>query len=242
MTITCPKCGFNGQLDLERRPSGVRDVSCPGCGASFDLSEAEEAVFTWAGQGGREGEQQIFPLCHLCNGSFPPEQLELIGDKRLCTGCSPTYRQMQAIGMAGDTYRFGGFWIRLAAKLVDGLAIWGGNTVIGLLITFLISGSHSPTVANAASIFTMLLQLAFGIFYNSWFLIGVHQATPGKRLFGLKVIDAAGGKLTGRQAVMRYFAEMLSGLILMIGYIMAAFDDQKRTLHDRICKSRVVYR
>jgi uncharacterized RDD family membrane protein YckC len=27
---------------------------------------------------------------------------------------------------------------------------------------------------------------------------------------------------------------------LFIGYLMAAFDDQKRALHDRICDTRVV--
>ncbi|HET6371045.1 MAG TPA: RDD family protein, partial [Nitrospiria bacterium] len=38
----------------------------------------------------------------------------------------------------------------------------------------------------------------------------------------------------------RYFAEILSGIILCIGYIMAAFDDEKRALHDRICGTRVI--
>ena len=37
------------------------------------------------------------------------------------------------------------------------------------------------------------------------------------------------------------FAEMLSSLTLGIGYIMVAFDDEKRGLHDRdICDTRVV--
>ena len=39
-----------------------------------------------------------------------------------------------------------------------------------------------------------------------------------------------------------FFAEMLSGMILGIGYLMAAFDDEKRALHDRICDTRVVRR
>jgi uncharacterized RDD family membrane protein YckC len=29
-------------------------------------------------------------------------------------------------------------------------------------------------------------------------------------------------------------------MILYIGYIMAGFDDEKRTLHDRICDTRVI--
>jgi uncharacterized RDD family membrane protein YckC len=38
----------------------------------------------------------------------------------------------------------------------------------------------------------------------------------------------------------RHFAKYLSAMILGIGYFMAAFDDQRRTLHDRICETRVV--
>jgi uncharacterized RDD family membrane protein YckC len=38
----------------------------------------------------------------------------------------------------------------------------------------------------------------------------------------------------------RYFGTWLSGLTLGIGYIMAAFDDQKRSLHDRVCDTRVI--
>jgi uncharacterized RDD family membrane protein YckC len=38
----------------------------------------------------------------------------------------------------------------------------------------------------------------------------------------------------------RHFAEMLSGILLGIGYLMIAFDDEKRALHDRICDTRVI--
>jgi uncharacterized RDD family membrane protein YckC len=33
---------------------------------------------------------------------------------------------------------------------------------------------------------------------------------------------------------------MVSAMILMIGYIMAGFDSQKRALHDMICDTRVI--
>jgi uncharacterized RDD family membrane protein YckC len=33
----------------------------------------------------------------------------------------------------------------------------------------------------------------------------------------------------------------ISAFILMIGYIMAGFDPEKRALHDRICETRVIY-
>jgi uncharacterized RDD family membrane protein YckC len=56
----------------------------------------------------------------------------------------------------------------------------------------------------------------------------------------LKVVTADNDRVSYPRAFGRYFAEILSGLILLIGYIMAAFDDQKRTLHDRICDTRVI--
>jgi uncharacterized RDD family membrane protein YckC len=38
----------------------------------------------------------------------------------------------------------------------------------------------------------------------------------------------------------RYFAKILSAIILGIGYIMVGFDSEKRGLHDMICDTRVI--
>jgi uncharacterized RDD family membrane protein YckC len=56
----------------------------------------------------------------------------------------------------------------------------------------------------------------------------------------LKIAVTDGSRLSYLRALGRHFAKYLSGMILLIGYIMAAFDDQRRTLHDRICETRVV--
>ena len=42
-------------------------------------------------------------------------------------------------------------------------------------------------------------------------------------------------------AVGRYFAKFLSSITLCIGFIIAAFESEKRSLHDHICGTRVVY-
>ena len=59
---------------------------------------------------------------------------------------------------------------------------------------------------------------------------------------GLRVLTAEGGKLTYGRATGRAFAEILSGMICYIGYIIVGFDDQKRALHDHICSTRVIYK
>jgi len=43
------------------------------------------------------------------------------------------------------------------------------------------------------------------------------------------------------QAVGRYLAYLLNSFTLLIGFIIAGFDTEKRALHDRICDTRVVY-
>jgi uncharacterized RDD family membrane protein YckC len=56
----------------------------------------------------------------------------------------------------------------------------------------------------------------------------------------LKVVRPDGGPISLGRAVGRYFAKIVSGIILAIGYIIAGFDDQKRALHDMMCDTRVI--
>ena len=57
---------------------------------------------------------------------------------------------------------------------------------------------------------------------------------------GIKIVTADGGKVTYLRACARHFAEFLSAIILGIGYLMVAFDREKRALHDHICNTRVI--
>jgi uncharacterized RDD family membrane protein YckC len=90
-----------------------------------------------------------------------------------------------------------------------------------------------------ATLLMMAVQYAIQFGYGIFFL-GRFAATPGKMAIGAKVVREDGSRIGYGLATGRVFAEMISGLILLIGYIMAAFDEEKRTLHDRICSTRVV--
>ena len=58
---------------------------------------------------------------------------------------------------------------------------------------------------------------------------------------GLVVTDLDGRRISPLRAIGRYFAKILSGIILFIGYIMVAFTDRKQGLHDMICSTLVVH-
>ena len=85
----------------------------------------------------------------------------------------------------------------------------------------------------------MILNFIIPAVYDSWF-VGKYAATPGKMACKLKVVMADSARVSFGRAVGRHFAKYISGLILCIGFLMAGFDDQKRTLHDRICDTRVI--
>ena len=79
--------------------------------------------------------------------------------------------------------------------------------------------------------------MAYEIFFLEKF-----GATPGKMACSIKVVTAEGGKIGYGRATGRYFSYILSGFICYIGYIIVAFDGQKRALHDYICNTRVIYK
>ena len=81
----------------------------------------------------------------------------------------------------------------------------------------------------------LLVGVAYGVFF-----IRRYSATPGKMALGLKLIRSDGSPLSVGRIIGRHFAEWLSNLTLLIGYIIAAFDDERRTLHDRVCDTRVI--
>jgi uncharacterized RDD family membrane protein YckC len=91
----------------------------------------------------------------------------------------------------------------------------------------------------AGKIFEGVISTALVLGYVTFFL-GGYGATPGKMACGIRVVRSNGEGVSYARAFGRVWAECLSSLIFCIGYIMAAFDGEKRALHDRLCDTRVV--
>lgn len=53
-------------------------------------------------------------------------------------------------------------------------------------------------------------------------------ATPGKMVLGLKIVAPEGRLFSGGQAVGRYFAMLLSGLVPGIGFMLAGWDERNQ--------------
>jgi uncharacterized RDD family membrane protein YckC len=190
-------------------------------------------------------------FCSECGRPFPANQLVALGNASVCAQCKPVYLQrMREGGQAIGARRYAGFWIRFVAIIIDGVILAVAETIINIPLAMMI-GAGSVGVATtgsaaglgallAAQGVLILINLGIGIAYEVYFL-STRGATLGKMALGLKVIRADGGPISVGLALGRYLGRVLSGFTLMIGFIMAGFDDQKRALHDRICDTRVIY-
>lgn len=180
--------------------------------------------------------------CAECGNYFSSEEMVHYGDSWICAQCKPVFFQRLREGAAVPVaMEYAGFWIRFLAKFIDSMIIGVMNAVIRAAMGPLFGPSEAPDFPAVffASLPLMIVGYAVGVTYTTWF-IGKFAATPGKMACGLKIVTEDGGRVTYLRAFARYFAEMLSALVLFIGYIMAAFDSEKRALHDHICSTRVI--
>jgi len=122
---------------------------------------------------------------------------------------------------------YAGFWRRVAAFIIDGILL----SVPNLLIGWMMPGKTA---------IAFVLNVAIGVAYYGLLHSSAKQATVGKMVFRIKVTDLQGRRIEFGKAAVRYFASWLSGIILGIGFVMAAFTKKKQALHDTLCGTLVV--
>lgn len=148
---------------------------------------------------------------------------------------------------------YAGFWIRFLATVIDWIALqcmtWLVQLVVlGAYYWISVLIGHSAGVDGFwASLDSGTAQIVEGVIYAilsiPYFIWGHWRfgATPGKYLLRLRVVQASGlGPIKMRQSVVRGIAYLLSYLPLATGYLMAAFNPEKRTLHDLVAGTLVI--
>ncbi|MEN9636399.1 MAG: hypothetical protein RL077_4803 [Verrucomicrobiota bacterium] len=140
--------------------------------------------------------------------------------------------------------RYGGFWRRGAARLIDGLAQGLITLVVAAVVALVLAqtgllGAEGIGTLIAGQIVGQLLSSLACLWYEVFF-IQKYQATPGKMALGLKIVRTDGTDLSVSRIIGRYLGSTLSAITLGIGFIIAAFDAERRTLHDRLADTRVI--
>jgi uncharacterized RDD family membrane protein YckC len=146
--------------------------------------------------------------------------------------------------------RFGGFWRRLLAFAIDSIILYFVSLVlflVGLIALKLGGVSFGSTIMTGdiplgtglfATVYVVTILLN-GMIYFIWFHGTIGQ-TPGKMLFGLRVIQISGEKMTLGLAFLRWVGCLVSGLVFLLGFIWIAFDGRKQGWHDKIAATLVI--
>jgi uncharacterized RDD family membrane protein YckC len=211
-TVFCNKCGAQNSVDAQ---------FCSGCGVT--LMAAATAT------GGASS-----------SASFP----------QAAPVPATGYASPAGSPLAQAGVRYGGFWIRVVAFIVDffivRVAIFPFKAVFGLgglALGGLDPDSLRHGLALPYAIFgggtLALITIAGSWLYEALMESSSYQATLGKMMFGMKVTDLYGNRISFARATGRHFAKIVSTMILFIGFIMVGFTERKQGLHDMIAGTLV---
>jgi uncharacterized RDD family membrane protein YckC len=124
-----------------------------------------------------------------------------------------------------------GFWIRAGAYVLDGLFITVGQFII---FGFLYLVGIPKLAAN-------LCSSILGIAYFIWMPVANSGQTLGKMAAGIAIVRMDGSPLTYGRCFGRWAGYLVSAFLAGLGFVIAAFTDQKRALHDYLAATRVIY-
>jgi len=179
-------------------------------------------------------------LCAECGKEFSREDMIQYKDSWICAACKPIFFQrLKEGGIAAGTLEYAGFGLRFGAKFVDGIILFTANQVINFSLGASVIGSRHRSGFLAMQGLALLVNILLGAAYSTWFN-GKFGATPGKMALKLRIVRPDGSPITYGRALGRHFAETISSFILFFGYLMVIWDDERRSLHDRICDTRVI--
>ena len=155
--------------------------------------------------------------------------------------------------------KYAGFWIRFLASFFDTLFL----AVPIAIVIYILSGGEwfdltqyqqnlqSAMAGNASSALnnSPKISLKWEIFFELSTLIitmlfwrKYKGATPGKKFVHIKIVDAKTFKdIDNKQALTRSIGYIASTFIFLIGFLMVAFRKDKRSLHDLLANTCVIY-
>jgi len=135
---------------------------------------------------------------------------------------------------------YGGFWLRFVAYFIDAIILNIASSAIGMVFGFTATfANFSQDVATGGLATVLGLNFLVNWLYHAVLTSSQWQATVGKKAMNLVVTDKNGLRIGFGRATARYFAQLISAVILMFGYFMIGWTRRKEGLHDMIAGTLV---
>jgi len=175
--------------------------------------------------------------CARCGSPFCSDCLVDISGKPYCANCKGEELLDVRSGVSQGAFDFASVGKRFLAAIVDGFLMWIVLAVVNIGFMFLIGMARINSFG--LTILWQLFLMSLATLYQATMLAARGQ-TLGKMAVRIKVISADGTELTTGQAWGREISRSLLGLLCIVDYIPAFFNEQKTTLHDMAAKTRVI--
>lgn len=149
--------------------------------------------------------------------------------------------------------QYAGFVSRLIAYTIDLLVVIATITIVGITVemflrffrldqiinTLLASQNIVGDVLRFLTLLGSIVSISFSYFVLIWtFTAG---QSVGKLLIGIRIVPLNGSRISLWRAIIRYFAFLLSALILFIGLLWVLVSDERQGWHDKIARTCVIY-
>ena len=233
--------GRNGERHGPYKEEDVRDWLRSGQVSGSDLA--------W-----REGLADWQPLSVLYPDAMPDTAAPAAGNPYAPLGAPMSNLPQTNAAVLED---YAGFWKRVAAYIIDSIILWipqqlieavtGASAAKAAMKDSIQNAAGDMQAIHAAQMHyfatvwpSMLLGLVVAVLYCAICESSAWQATIGKLALGIRVTDLDGRRIGFGRAVGRYFAKLLSFMILFVGVIMVAFTQRKQGLHDIMCGTLVL--
>ncbi|HKS66094.1 MAG TPA: RDD family protein [Candidatus Acidoferrales bacterium] len=181
----------------------------------------------------------------FCSACGQPTGVAATGTPQAAVMAAPA-----AAWVPAPTVKYAGFWLRFVAFIIDAIVL--GFIGFAITIPFMASiplgtfmHGGPPRPEDWAPLVGMFGRLALARFVINWLYYALlessaWQATLGKKALGLEVTDLQGRRISFGRASGRFFAKILSTIILFIGFFMIGFTSRKQGLHDIIAGTLVL--
>ncbi len=143
----------------------------------------------------------------------------------------PSYKSINAPDLK---VKYAGLGLRMIAILIDLIVL---SSIMLIIDSFMYSFISISLYSN---IIRILIAMIVWVVYNGIFESSVLQATLGKKMLNLKVIDLYGNKISFIRATFRCICTIISILPIGLGIWYITTDVKKRSWHDLIAGSYVI--
>jgi uncharacterized RDD family membrane protein YckC len=147
---------------------------------------------------------------------------------------------MTEIRISTNNFQYASVLKRLGALAIDML-------IVNLLVLAFVPGAMA--ILNALGDVQVLGQFLLGP-VGMWFLImpvlymfllwGLLSKSIGMIVMKTRIATESGAKIGWLKAAIRVFGYIISGLLLMLGFLPILFDKKRRGLHDRLAGTVVI--